>query len=543
MPALNFSSGMMMFEDMDTEVWIFKSSTDISARKSSGLGVLWKEYKTVFINSLITTFYLDGILFADQNGGNVQTLHNAENNVFANQEYKDRAERGYNRDDYATSNDMHKMRKKAFNENETIIDGYTGNELPKTGETHLEHIVSAKENHDQLQMRVFMSKDEMKEVINSEDNTLYTNSSLNQSKGDLPLTEWLDKKNPNNPEQRNSERFQVKEEQALKKDKAARKHIDEKVTQSKIEDYINNMSKDSLKQGGKMAVRQCLGLLMTEVFLSIGEFVEGIKSTAFSVEEFFIKLIECLKNAVLRLADKWKSVFATTITGFISGALSSLFTSVINMFLTTAKNIVTLIRQIIVSITEALKILLFNPDSLSKGECLVEALKILIIGINGVVGILISQGISELINKCGLDKATLVGEVIFETLPSLVGGLASGLLTVTVLYFIDHSKEIQSFITFINKMNTNIYDESLKYYEEVNLKITEYAAKIAGIDIDAYESKIDCYSKIGSFFEDREINDMTKVYELFAEIGISLQFGSVKELDAFMDDESSILVF
>ena len=29
----------------------------------------WNEYKSVFINSLITTFYLDGILFKDQDGG------------------------------------------------------------------------------------------------------------------------------------------------------------------------------------------------------------------------------------------------------------------------------------------------------------------------------------------------------------------------------------------------------------------------------------------------------------------------------------------
>ena len=88
---------------------------------------------------------------------------------------------------------MKARRKKDFQTQDNIMDGYTGLELPKDGRAHLEHIVSAKENHDNTAFRVLFDKEEMHTIINDKQNTLYTDSSLNQSKGDSALSDWVDR--------------------------------------------------------------------------------------------------------------------------------------------------------------------------------------------------------------------------------------------------------------------------------------------------------------------------------------------------------------
>jgi len=355
-----------------------QSSDGGTFQNNSSLNELLNQYRSVVLNSLITAFGLDQLLFKDKDGGNVQTIHNAEQHVYANDTFHERGERAYDRKDYAPQSYMNPRRKRDFQANEHIYDCYTGRELPKDGRAHLEHIVSAKENHDRTDLRILFDKEQMSKVINGEKNTAYIGSSMNESKGEKPLTEWEAQTSTKDKAKTNGEYYDVNSEKAHASDERARKNIDQEVARKKLAHYSSSMAKDGLKQGGQMAIRQALGVVFTEVAATVMDEVPNIIKqlrSNFSVETFFKKIGELVLNAFERVKSKMGDVLEALKTGFTSGVFTSIITTIINMFATTAKNIVRLIRQAMVSITEAVRILFFDKEKRTTGERVIAAFK------------------------------------------------------------------------------------------------------------------------------------------------------------------------
>ena len=173
-------SSYQLGEDSNISMNDSQSSDGGTFQNNSSLNELLNQYRSVVLNSLITAFGLDQLLFKDKDGGNVQTIHNAEQHVYANDTFHERGERAYDRKDYAPQSYMNPRRKRDFQANEHIYDCYTGRELPKDGRAHLEHIVSAKENHDRTDLRILFDKEQMSKVINGEKNTAYIGSNMNE---------------------------------------------------------------------------------------------------------------------------------------------------------------------------------------------------------------------------------------------------------------------------------------------------------------------------------------------------------------------------
>lgn len=503
---------------------------------------LFHQYQGVIINSLVTAFGLDRILFSDdKDGGNVQTIHNAENHVYANDTFKNRGERAYNRNDYATATYMNKRRKKDFQNTENLTDGYTGKDLAKDGSSHLEHIVSAKENHDNTAMRVLFTKEEMSETINSDNNTLYTNASLNMSKNSYTMEEWANKQSKKDPTKSNAEFYGVNTEKAYAADTNARKQIDAKVARRKLEHYSKSMAKDSLKQGSLMAIRQALGLVFTEAAMVVmDEMPDLIKSMKndFSMERFFSRIGDIVKIAFNRVKEKKGDILEAIKSGFVSGIFASITTTIINLFATTAKNIVRLIRQAMVSITEAVKILFFDKEKRTTGERVVAASKVALVGASTVLGVLVEQNLSEALTKMGIGTIPIIGPVLIDVISTFTGVLLTGLLSVSFIYYIDHSEKIKDLITFIDKIRENCFDSALNKMNEANRLIDNYIAKLCDIDVDQLRSKID---------ELHDINDALKsantvaLYTYCSNNHITLQFNDSEEFMEFMLDEDAIL--
>ena len=502
--------------------------------------ILLLQYRETVVNSLITAFGLDRFLFADIDGGNVQTIHNAENHIYANDVFRERGERAYNRNDYASSNYMKARRKKDFQTQDNIMDGYTGLELPKDGRAHLEHIVSAKENHDNTAFRVLFDKEEMHTIINDKQNTLYTDSSLNQSKGDSALSDWVDRQKKGE-DRKNAERFCVDREKAATADKKARKHIDEKVARRKMEHYASSVTQDGLKQGGAMAVRQALGIVFTELTMTVWDEIPNVKSSLgvnFSAQSFFESLMKLVKKSFSRIKKKMRAILDAFNNGFVAGFLNSVVTTIINLFATTSKNMVRVIRQAMTSITEAVRILFFDKAERSPGERLMAALKVILTGAATVVGVVLEQPLHQVLAASGLAAVPIIGGVLVDVISVFSGVLVTGILSVTFMYILDSSEKIKKLIAFIDSLFIDGIAKVKEKMKAANRLIDEYIAELCDIDVEKLKEDV---AKLHTLNSALLTGDVGVMYNYCSAAGISLQFSNTEEFNVFMEDDDTIL--
>lgn len=520
---------------------IYNKEHSNTSFKNSSFNEILDEYRSVVISSLITAFGLDQIIFNDdKKGGNVQTIHNASNGIYANEMFKERGERKYNRDDYATAAYMNKRRKEEFKNIDRIYDCYTGRELPKDGRTHLEHIVSAKENHDRTDMRILFSVEEMSNIINQESNTTYIDGSMNQSKNDKQLKEWESQKSTKDKSKTNGEYYGVDFKKAHKADEKSRRTIDEQVTRRKIEHYSQSMVKDSLKQGSRMAIRQGLGIVFTEVALTVMDEVPKIIHQLkgnFSVERFFSKISDLISVAFQRVKLKLGHILEGIKTGFTSGIFNSIITTIINIFLTTGKNIIRLIRQAMVSITEAVRILFFDREKRTTGERMLAASKIIITGASTVLGVFVEQTLSSSIHSTGIAMIPIVGSILVDIIPIFAGTLLTGLVSVTFLYYMDNSDSIQKLIKFINTMSEDCFDRALKTISDANRLLDEYIARLCRIDVDKLRERVADIHEINLALMN---GDNNALYRYCDKNNIKLQFSNTEEFIELMNSDVAL---
>ena len=113
-----------------------------------------------------------------------------------------------------------------------------------------------------------------------------------------------------------------------------------------------------------------------------------------------------LKKGIESAKSKYKEVLEKFKEGFLAGALSSLTTTICNIFFTTAKNLIRIIRQCWASLVQALKVLFFNPDNLPLGERIRAVAKILATGASVVVGTVVT----EAVQKTPLGQMPVIGD-------------------------------------------------------------------------------------------------------------------------------------
>ena len=159
---------------------------------------IWNEYEKVVLHSLITSFGLD-FLVHDQYGGDVDTIHNVrkigqDSRIFyknkKNQnDYENRAiydSLSYHRDPrYININRQYsEARKKGV-----LQDTYTGQMVSRNSRIDLDHVISAKEIHND-RGRILAGLDG-RTLANCEENLKPTDRSINRSMKDKNIETYL----------------------------------------------------------------------------------------------------------------------------------------------------------------------------------------------------------------------------------------------------------------------------------------------------------------------------------------------------------------
>ena len=516
---------------------------------------VWKQYERVIIESLVTSFGLDFII-KDQVGGDVDTIHNVRNlkdengnPVFKNSDNKAAYDnRGaYDNIEYHKDSRYRSIvnkAKKDFNETgEKIDDTYVpGNKLiPNRNKSissgqqaQLDHVQSAEEIHNDPG-RVLAGIDG-KDLANNPDNLKFTNAALNNNMRDKTVDEYI-KWCEDNPDKVNwggkkGEPLpdEVKE-QLIKEYNEAKKKNDAKINHAYYtsKKFMKDAGIAAAKKGAQMGIREALGFVFMEIWFSCKEELQALPADK-SMADMFNAVGNGIKKGLANARIKYKELLKKAEEGATAGGLSSLTTTMCNIFFTTAKNLGKVIRNLYASIVQAGNVLLFNPDNLMFGDRIKTASVIMATGASVLLGTIVS----EAIRNTPVGKIPVVGAIVCSFAASFVSGLTS----CTLLVFLDKSKFMNDVINAMNRIPTEVNN-----YKEIADQMEKIAANLANIDYESFKMEVSAYQKYtDSIFKTTNDDELNSVLlSAYKEFDIKIPWEG--DFESFMGNKNNRLVF
>ena len=517
---------------------------------SSANDTLFSQYERAVVQSLITSFGLD-LFIKDQHGGDVDTIHNVRQiGRDPLMRYKDKAnEFGYeNRMQYneyvkaAVGGGSSDYRGRAGT---WSVDEYTGKPLTLKDNPQVDHVISTKEMWDDrayalTQLRGLDTRDSKgfdewaykdpekakfrSELSESPENMAWTNGPLNQSMGKMPIREYV-ARHPDLPEETRR--------RMLEKDAAAHRAYDKKLERNYYSSdyFIREAGGAALKRGAQMGARQAIGLVLAEIWYAVRD---EFRSGAGGMASKFSKIANGIRKGLSNAKARWRELWDKFIEGSVAGFLSSVTTTLCNVFFSTAKNTIRIIRQSWASITEAAKILIINPDGLLFGERFRAAAKILATGASVVAGYMVAEAVGKYVSFI-----PVLGDVIQTAL----GAIVSAILSCSFLYAIDHNRFFNKVVELLNSVPT--LEKFVAQLKQEGRYFEEYAAKLMQIDVAAYKRELDCFrglsDQLSRATSQQEVNAVLRA--AYARNGWSLPFGGHSSLDEAMRDPNFELHF
>ncbi|UVM25553.1 hypothetical protein [Pseudomonas sp. B21-021] len=398
----------------------------------------------------------------DKKGGNVDTINNARNEVYAT----DAAAKKYADLPAYDSTKFHgdkayiaKNAKDTLDQNSGVLkDAYTNETFSQNKNQdprNLDHTISANVIHTD-RGRVLADAD-APTLANADSNLNPTKKALNQSKGKKSATQFVEELQKNTQSRQeemqrlsNKQELTPKDENRLRllkqqeaiaqnpdlllaKDKAAREAYEKKLSDAyyKSDKFKADLAKTSLKEGGKMAFQQAFGVMLIEFFSATFDELTDLYRNGRSHESLVPELRIRLERIAKRVANQWQAALAAGGGGFVAGVLANLVTTLINVFVTTGKRAVRMFREGFMSLLKALKTLLLPPKGLTLREAAHEAIKITCAG--GVI--IAGVALEEIIEKQMLMIPGL--GALGAVLSAVIVGALTGLASTFVVYLVD----------------------------------------------------------------------------------------------------------
>ena len=471
------------------------------------------ELEKTVLNSLVTSFGLDFLLFKDQKGGKVDTIHNVRNSVWATeaeqQRYEQRGEydsKPYHQHaNYIASGQLDKAKQAAG----TLHDPYRNTMMGAHEQRNLDHVISAKEIHADAG-RVLAGLDGV-ELANKSSNLQTTQETVNKSKWQTPITGYLQKlpglitthentlakdrerltKLPREtPQQQHQARkledtirkteSKVNElkaidpEAMLKRDAEARAPYEQQIhhsyyTSSK---FLHQTTGVAGMAGLAMGTRQMLGMVMAEVWFELREQLPvllGKLKHKFSFEAFVDSITLSLKGIWQRVQARFSAFLMAFKGGVFAGVLGSLTTTLFNIFATTQKMAIKIIREIWGQLVKAIKLMIFNPDQLGFVELCQAVTSLLSVGAATVVGTL---AYTQLLPFCGFPFG---GE-----LAAFASALVTGVVTLGLNYFLLHSEMARKLWAYIESLTPHA--GTVREFQAINAELDRYLLELSRLE-------------------------------------------------------------
>jgi hypothetical protein len=470
-----------------------------------------EELHQTVVKSFATSFGLDFLLIKDKVGGDIDTIHNARHQVYATDKER---EKFANRGDYDSTAYHHhenyiaiNREGKAKREAGTLMDTYTGEIFAQNAKTNLDHIKSAKEVHDDPG-RVLADLNGP-DLANDPRNLTHTNETLNKAKGTKKMDAFVEKLSADYQANqleiaalRSQPSLTDKEQKRLtslenkssadfdrmrEADEKARKHYEDTINHAYYASskFAKSVALASASNGLMMGTRQMLGLVLAEVWFEFRDRLPEIiarQRENFVASDLLSDMGDVLKAIWARIKAKFRTFLETFRDGVIGGILSSVTTTLFNIMFTTQKMMVRLIREMWNNLTQAFKIMVFNPQNLAPGELAKAVSKLIAAGVAVAAGVIINESLAKI--------------MVFPFGPELAafcGALSTGLLTVVMNYFLEYSPMMQKLWTFLDKFKDK-YQHALDYYRQVNAELDQFILALASLEFAMNDGELASFS-------------------------------------------------
>lgn len=258
--------------------------------------------------------------------------------------------------------------------------------------TDMDHTVSAAEIIRDPGSNAHMTKNEQLAFANSDANLNEMDSSLNRSKSDKTMTEWLD--NPNANGQKPDEIFDISAEDDAKlrqKDAEAREEYEKQKKEAEEKSVAagkQSQKKEAFRIGGK-ALRAVLMQLLAEL---VREIIAKLVKWFKSAKKALNTLLDSLKEAIHSFIYKMKTHLINTS----NTVFSTVATAIIGPIFRTIKKVWMMLKQGWCSLKNAVN---YIKDPANKGKSvgilLMEVGKIIIAGLTGVGALLLGEVIEK----------------------------------------------------------------------------------------------------------------------------------------------------
>lgn len=451
------------------------------------------ETKRSVTASIVGPFGLGKIVSAyDKTGGNVDTVHNVRNGIYATDAEKTTYdERGdYNSHEvhsdsqYKSVNREHSKQQKS----EGIDDTYSDEIINAGNNRNLDHVNSGKQTHDDAG-RVLAEIDTEK-LANIDENLKSTTETVNKSKGAKSPEEFASYLEATSVERKdriqslkNSENnLTYKEKKELQKlttlneadpekirdaGRKAQEAQDKEINKYYGSDkFIKKTFSTGVNEGVKMGTQQAFGYLLVEFFSSGIVEIKDAYDNGLEGDSLYKDIKVRLTRIGRNITDKWKGVVEGFSTGFISGFISNLITTLVNMFVTTAKRFVRMIREGVFSLLKALKLILLPPANMSFTETMHEAMKLIAAGGVVIAGVALEEIIEKLVLSVPflVPFAPIVTAVIVGSLTAIAMSLIAYLIDKMDIFGVIKAQETKFILENLNKD----IDEKLKRCESIS---------------------------------------------------------------------------
>ena len=220
-----------------------------------------------------------------------------------------------------------------------------------------------------------------------------------------------------------------------------------------------------------MGARQVLGFVLTEVWFSIRD---ALRKAEPGIGSKFDAIIDGLTDGYKIAMEKYKDLIGKFGEGLVAGIMSSLTSTLCNIFFTTSKNLGRIIRQSWASIVEATKVLYFNPGSLYFCDRVTDAAKIIAVGASVVVGTTAQEAIRTSLTS----SVPLLPSFLTDIVATFAGGLCTGLLSVSLLFVIDNDP--------FDKYLLKDYNRAIADFKRQTREFNEYCARLQSYDIQDF---------------------------------------------------------
>lgn len=517
---------------------------------------IFQQYERVLIESLITSFGLDFIV-KDQHGGDVDTIHDVrEIDRDPQMKYKNKANQATyeNRDayDYLRYHDknsdyqaMKKATKDKFQASGVPIeDAYSGGKLyfyskgaaknNSNKQASIDHVLTAHTIHND-RGRVLAGLNG-EDLANSPDNLVFTNAALNSSMGStkvngevVEIPEYI-QKHPELPDKT--------KQKMMSEYTRAKKNYEAKLAAIYYTSprFRKDLTSAAAKVGVCMGVRQALGFVFAEMWFSAKDESEKLDNQKdVGLKEYTEAIGRGIKNGYEHAKEKYPELFSRFLNGAVAGALSSLTTTLCNIFFTTAKSTVRIIRQSYASIVQAMEVLFINPDNYEFGDRMRAVVKVLSIGASVTVGVLVSDAVAH--TPLGaLGKTS-------DIVQNFCGAFVTGIMSCTLLMYLDRSETMNSLVRCLNNIHT--VETELNYYREYAKYFERYAADLVQIDFVRFEQETSAFKEIAAKLSDTLTQDElnTILLQAFTSRHLPLPWEGFESFDSFMHDNNAHLEF